>query len=254
MMDELWEAVAENDVEKVMYLLSQGKVNPNKRYKSHFTNPRQATPLLLACDKQYYEIVEMLLMNKRYPADVNMSDSQGLRPIWIAVEKNDFELARLLLATAKVDFEFVKNLDDEPIALLIMAVRLGNQNMVQDLLEGGADINCQKLIQQNYISWTPLMEAVRRENIAMCRFLLDAGCDINFKVRCAFTRKFQTAIMLSLNRKCESRPRRFNQNICARPRKRPRLRASGPQLTYGPGTRIAYGPEARNLHTGPVPV
>ena len=40
----------------------------------------------------------------------------------------------------------------------------------------------------------------------------------------------------------------------SRPRKRPRLRASGPQLTYGPGTRIAYGPEARNLHTGPVPV
>ena len=196
-VDELWESVVENNIDKVACLLKEKKVNPNNRHKDrHFTNPHKATALILACDKQYYDIVELLLTNEKRPADVNIADSNGVRPIWVAVEKKDIKLTRLLLTKAKVDLEFVK-IFNKRITPLIRAVQLGSTDMVRELLRGGADINVRKLIHRRTIESTPLMVAVELRNIDMCVFLLNARCDVNVKVKDAASKTTTTTALLT---------------------------------------------------------
>jgi len=84
------------------------------------------------------------------------------------IYENDFE-------TFKTE---VKKLDDINIqnkygwTLLHAAIRRDRQDMVNFLLDNGADIN-----KIDGVGWTPLMEAIMDDMLELVRILVDRGAD-----------------------------------------------------------------------------
>lgn len=56
--------------------------------------------------------------------------------------------------------------------LLHMAIRRDQREMVQYLLDKGADIN-----KVDGVGWTPLMEAIMDDMPELCKLLVDSGAD-----------------------------------------------------------------------------
>ena len=77
---ELYQAIRDDDLDKVKLLLKKEKVNPN--VIDPVDNDMKESPLMVACNEQKVEMVRMLVKNKQYPADVNCENKQGKRPIW----------------------------------------------------------------------------------------------------------------------------------------------------------------------------
>ena len=84
------------------------------------------------------------------------------------VYKSDFELFS----------EMVNELEDINIqnnygwTLLHITIRRGENNMVELLLEKGADID-----RVDGVGWTPLMEAIMDDKPDLCKLLVDKGAD-----------------------------------------------------------------------------
>jgi len=83
----------------------------------------------------------------------------------------------------KSDVEFFKSsvdtLDDINIqhekygwTLLHMTIRRNEREMIEYLLDKGADIN-----KVDGVGWTPLMEAIMDNYADLCKLLVDAGAD-----------------------------------------------------------------------------
>ena len=60
--------------------------------------------------------------------------------------------------------------------MLMFAASSGNLNMVQCLVENGANLDI-----QNEYGWTALMRATMENHIDIVRYLLDKGADVNMK-------------------------------------------------------------------------
>jgi len=84
------------------------------------------------------------------------------------VYDNDFELFKSM----------VKELDDINIqnkygwTLLHISIRRDRTDMVNFLLDNGADIN-----KVDGVGWTPLMEAIMDNMPSLCKLLVDRGAD-----------------------------------------------------------------------------
>jgi len=84
------------------------------------------------------------------------------------VYKSDFELFK----------DVVSELDDINIqnkygwTLLHIAIRRDNKEMVEFLLDNGADID-----KTDGVGWTPLMEAIMDDKAELCKYLVDKGAD-----------------------------------------------------------------------------
>jgi len=53
------------------------------------------TPLYIACEKGYIEIVKLLLNDRR--VDINKAENDAKTPFWIACERGNIEIVKLLL-------------------------------------------------------------------------------------------------------------------------------------------------------------
>ena len=108
------------------------------------------------------EILELFLKKE---FDVNRELSNGKRPLEIAVEKNYYSLAQLLL----------KNGADSNISnILITAASEQNHEIAKLLLEKGADVN-----SENEKGYTALWFFARDGQFELVKLLLDRGADVN---------------------------------------------------------------------------
>ena len=140
------------------------------------------TPLIIACKAKYYDIVEHLLIVPICPADVNMADSSGRRPIELAIHAQDVQLLSILLhkGTKQFNLDLKYTLHGHWRTLLLEAVYVGNTDIVRGLIKAGADVS-----PQHVGSISPLYAAAVSSNIEMCSILLQNGCDVNAEHECA---------------------------------------------------------------------
>lgn len=121
------------------------------------------TPLHLACYQGKLEMAELLIDSG---ADVNISDiynvsnpelNLGRRPLHIAVEANQKALVKLLCCKrANVNAQAL-----EQGTPLVYAVTLGREEIAQELIRGGADINAlvkQFWIKTGLLNYIPVKE------------------------------------------------------------------------------------------------
>lgn len=182
------------------------------------------TPLHFAVDVQDVEIVKLLI---NYQADVNLEDEYGRTSLNLAASRGNVEIAQILLdAGAHVDSKKNKIKDEkskwrirEP---LHSAVESNNLVIAKMVIEKEADVNLED-------GWnrTPLNLAIAEGNSQMVEFLLENGADVEKSVDLMekklgksalhhVAEKLQIKIMKLLSTKFESK---FNEtqrilNLC----------------------------------------
>ena len=141
----------EIDLGKVKSLLENGTLDPNALCKQIRHGNKIITTLLnIACEAEHVQLVELLITNQTNPVNINLSYCMLTRPIFIAVDKQNVELARLLLnkSIKKVDLTCRRS---EGVSgyftPLTLAVRKGDVAMVKVFIEAGVDIELMDLVQ-----------------------------------------------------------------------------------------------------------
>ncbi|XP_057318733.1 ankyrin-1-like [Microplitis mediator] len=153
------------------------------------------TPLEIAVRRGYKKMTELLVKNK-----ANVNSKNGENVLKVAVEKNNFELMRLLVDagadvnSAAILEQAIKNNNYEIVKYLISngaeinnayeyrkwgitplehAVQRGYKKIVELLIEYKADVN-----RISFFSFTCLSIAIENDNFEIFKLLLDAGADI----------------------------------------------------------------------------
>lgn len=166
----LQKAIGDKDLKKLKSLLSEG-VDVNKTVSN-----RGHTPLLVAAQWNYgrshYDVLECLLKSN---ADVNARDSQGDSALhYLAQQTNSG-----LLDCLDLLFKFNANVDAEnekKETPVFKTVRHGKAEVLRHLAELGANVNhCDR------DGLTPLHWACLQCNENMIQCLVDYGADLNAK-------------------------------------------------------------------------
>jgi ankyrin repeat protein len=194
---ELHDAVKANDLQHVQALISSGaNVNELDLY---------GTPLHIAAARDSVEIAKVLIdagadleaeaggsQNKGHPlhtaaaadqvavaalliergAKVDARDSKGRTPLIVAASYGHAQLAELLLESGADPLEEDTIYRQTPIHAASVA---GKVEVVMLVLSAGVNIN----LRNNHSGETPLMYALREENIDLVDFLLANGADPN---------------------------------------------------------------------------
>jgi ankyrin repeat protein len=186
---ELMEAVSNGDVAEVNALLNKG-VNINAKYND------DSTALMIAAYKGKLEIVKALINSG---ADINIQSKNGgtalsMAVLWehiniglFLIEKGAKDNAALFMAieqgyTSIVDglLKSGINVNDTKnkmgIRLIMIAVEKRHADIVQTLLEKGADANT-----RGNGNITPLMVAAASGQSDVAKILLDKGADANIQ-------------------------------------------------------------------------
>lgn len=133
-------------------------------------NDLEKTPVILAAEKGFKEILELLAVKK---ANLNAGDSQGCTALMMAVQNNYIEIVELLLEQgADIDIQ-----DNNKKTALHHAVNQNSLELVKLLVNKRANVNL-----RNSKGWTPLINAVIKKQKETVKILIDAGTDVN--IRC----------------------------------------------------------------------
>lgn len=125
-------------------------------------NIRGFTPIEVAAVKGYNEIVEFLLEN--YSGQLHLNQEFSL--LDIASSTGNLELMKYLIAKG---FETTKAMD--------LAVKNNHLSIVKYLL----DESISNIEEQDSLGNTPLLEAVKMQNIAMIKFFVGRGASLNVR-------------------------------------------------------------------------
>ena len=178
-------AIAKGYVEIVKELLKHS-TDADMFYKG--TSKKRCTPLHVATINGHEEVAKLLIS---YGADVNAPDRTGKTPMFYAIEKGDLKIFKLLL-TNEVD---VRN-DPE---LLNIAVKGGHREIVEVLLQHGADVNASDeygrmplhfiiLDKENKRFGFPVREGPRiNAKGEIAKLLLSRGADVNTRLKDSMT-------------------------------------------------------------------
>lgn len=151
--------------EKVVELLLQNGADPDP------VNDNGVTPLWLAAQEGYDEIVRMILERDSADKKIDIeaeSERTGRRPLHQAAQNGHLRAARLLLAKGAaydpVDLDGIT-------PLWLAAGKNGNSDLVRELLEAGAKV---EVTPYDDISH-PIHQAALYGHVEVARILLDAG-------------------------------------------------------------------------------
>lgn len=156
----LW-AAHWDDVETADLLLRAGA-------KANAADDHGVTPLARAAENASDAMVAKLLAAK---ADPNLAQTSGLTPLMIAARTGNVRVARLLLVHGANVNAMVK---ETKATALMWAVAEPHPDIVQALIEGGADVH-----RSTAKDFTPLMYAARNGDIDMAKVLIAAGVNVN---------------------------------------------------------------------------
>ncbi|RLU18410.1 hypothetical protein DMN91_008767 [Ooceraea biroi] len=126
------------------------------------------TPLHIAAQNGHKDTVEILLENK---ANTVTQDVIGLSSLHYAIRNNHIDIAKIILAKDKnVDI----NESSGGFTPLHKAAEMGHLDLVNFLLEYGADINA-----RNDKDWTPIHGAALNGHLEIVNTLILKGADVN---------------------------------------------------------------------------
>ncbi len=122
------------------------------------------TPLYVSCDKGYLNIIERLLAVPRI--DVNKSNKNNATPLFVACVRNQLNIVKRLLAVPGIDVN--KAITDNTTSPLFIACENGYLNIVERLLAvPGINVN-----KSNKNDATPLFIACQNGNMNIVERLL----------------------------------------------------------------------------------
>ena len=187
LLNKLCMAIADEDLERVRYLIDPRLVNQPTLCRSTLLN--------LACMSQNMEIVQLLIEKG---ADVNQHDQcdEKNTPLTIACEHANIEIVKLLINN-KADINAAAQDGYTP---LLMACWYGHTPIAQLLIDHGADIN--HAAQDGY---NALMLACLYGYSAIVRLLVNKGAQINYADRRGHT---------VLTRACYGDPKSMRPSEC----------------------------------------
>eukprot|EP00931_Biecheleriopsis_adriatica_P103494 TRINITY_DN7831_c0_g1_i2.p1 TRINITY_DN7831_c0_g1~~TRINITY_DN7831_c0_g1_i2.p1 ORF type:complete len:270 (+),score=78.70 TRINITY_DN7831_c0_g1_i2:68-877(+) len=160
-VDLLIRAAKEDDVDIVVSLVGDSRINPNSR------NAKGWTALLRASKSNSLEVLKYLIKQK---ADLDTATKEGNGPLHKAAKHARVEVAHLLLkAQANPNAEN----KGKATPLMIAAMHKESAQVVPALLEHGAVVNLQK-----DVGYTALMLAARFGNCNAVSALLLASADM----------------------------------------------------------------------------
>lgn len=152
---------------RVARLLRAGAVDVNVRDRF------RETPLMVAVDKGYTAVVNLLL---QYGADPNAQNRDGVTPLFIAVHQHPHLIRILTQYSAHLEYE-------HPFwhTYLLYAIQY-NPEAVYDLLDAGADPNhCVECVDEAFSRspryLVPLIEAMEHGDMDTFRLLLEHHAD-----------------------------------------------------------------------------
>ena len=183
----LWTAANAGNIDNVNKIISTGMVDVN-------VVDDDKSALCIATINGHKDIVNLLI---EQGADLNKKDFHGKTPLDHAAERGKFDIVCLLLdsgaksplvtavrggqiSTVRLLLQAGDNPNkpdangDTPHTPLTMAVYLGNKDIVQILLQGGA-----KHYLGNMYDYTPLHFAASGGHIAIAKILLEAGAKLD---------------------------------------------------------------------------
>ena len=135
------------------------------------TGKQRQSPLHLAAQQGHNHIIRTLV--KEGHADIEARDSETWTPLITALRSNHLDAIRELLelgADAN-NIELIR----EAWTPLNFAVESGNREAIRLLVQlGKADVNKQNA---DGVGYTPLMQAVKKNNLTMARDLIELGAD-----------------------------------------------------------------------------
>ena len=115
------------------------------------------------------EYVKYLISNK---ADVNIKHKDG-PPLYLALEKNDFEVFKLLADTESCDLN-IRNSEETPI--LLNCIKNEKLEFAQYLITKKADVNIELEFKL-----TPIYATIVLKNFEFFKFLIDNKANVNAK-------------------------------------------------------------------------
>ncbi len=134
LIDELMDAIYDNDFEKVKDLFARGATaNDRDEYGG--------TPLMYAADSENasLELVQFLLDNG---ARVNDTDIDGIGALLDAVKSDRADIAALLLDNgARIDHQSYNQFYGGQVSALMEAAYMGSHKVLRLLLDRGADLD-----------------------------------------------------------------------------------------------------------------
>lgn len=133
----------------------------------------EITPLQTAAANGHDHIVRLLLMRG---AALNKANSYGWTPLMHASRNGHPIIVATLLQQRQADINAVTGLG---ASALTFAARGGHIQVVRQLVEAGIELTLSG--GANECDFTPLLAAALYGHDAVLRFLLDRGCDVNFR-------------------------------------------------------------------------
>ncbi len=182
---------AENNSPDVVQVLLDNGADVNDKDK------QDMTALMYAAGKNSLEVVRILLNAK---ADVSIKDNQGMTALMYATrrDKDVPEVVKLLAVPKEPWYKLGKDVvnagDNEDKTALMFAAENNSPDVVQVLLDNGADVNA-----KDKQDMTALMFAAENNSPDVVQVLLDAGADINAK-----DKQDMTALMHAVTGKCDA--------------------------------------------------
>ena len=154
--------------------LDDTSMESGAKNKQHGFEPKERDAIdiirkRLLRDIEMGNIDNIRIFLKDYGNDINFI-SNGLNPFTHAASINNFELLKLFLNETKINIDITDELGN---TALINASDKGNLEIVNFLINNGADIN-----YQNKQGLTPAMKATERNNFYIVKFLLDKNADL----------------------------------------------------------------------------
>ena len=168
----LIEAISEDNVETVQFLLSIGaninyqNTKPLIHGQCHVAKIAD-TPLMIACRNGYCRIVELLLHNS---VDPSIQKHDGFTALLLACQNGHYQVAELLLNN-NVDPNIQKK---DGCTALMLACQNGHYQVAELLLNNNIDPNFQMKD-----GWTALMSACQNGHYQVAELLLNNNVDPN---------------------------------------------------------------------------
>jgi ankyrin repeat protein len=158
---------AQNGNPEVVELLLKAGANPN----ISDSDDLKQTPLMRAVETQKLNIVQLLL---NYKANPNAEDSYGVTALTMAIQSSRTDIVEAL-AAGGADVKKVSPDGESAILTAVQTSMPEAAEKVKILAKAGAPLNVSNS------SYTPLVYAVQKDNKELVQALLDAGADPDAK-------------------------------------------------------------------------